>query len=497
MRPVLFTLGTYPVRSYTIALIAAILIGYIVLLRRTRQASETPLSVARFCAGATVCALGGARLYHAALHPALYLTQPGSWLTGGLVAPGAILGVVVWTALLARWEQRSMLYWLDFIAPAIPLAEMVLRLGCLFNGCCYGRETSALLGLYLPGAGGRWDFRFPTQIAYAVASLLIFAFLISRRWHAGTGKAFWTFLFLYAVEYALLDFWRADAHAIWGPLTHRQAAGFLAGIVALVGWHSARQRGIAEPQLSQQPARQIGVFRRSWVSPVLIGLAVILIFWTLGCGYRSVMFDVREDGRVYVNLVAAVIDSDDVDPLDCAEVRADLQEDMQPDAVVCSDYANIDENLIGCECQLRYDQIRTFNQNFQVVSDESPALTAEIMHLATGYRLETQITPGELWWGDMPMELSVRLPGVITDHESPRSDVMTMLLGNNEIRWTFPQAVEDHEGLLSYGLSVTSEIKERNDEGNGICPGSLALLVVGGLLYGGHQRLPLSKRSSR
>jgi phosphatidylglycerol---prolipoprotein diacylglyceryl transferase len=486
MHPVLFVFGSYPVRSYTVALVLAILIGDVVLLQLARREGETAIRVLRFCGGATFFALICGRLYHAALHPAAYLAQPETWLTGGLMAPGAILGVVVWTALLARWEHRSPLYWLDLIAPVIPLAEMVLRLGCLLNGCCYGRETTSPLGLYLPGAGGRWAFRFPTQIAYAVVSLLIFALLMARRQRAGTGMTFWSFLGLYAVEYALLDFWRADAYPIWGPLTHRQVVALIAGIVALVGWQVTRRRVLSRPEPSQQPHGQVDIFRRSWVSPVLVGLSVIFIFWTLGCGYRSVMFDVREDGRVYVNVVSA--HSDDEDRPDCADTRTQWEEDVQPDVVACSDYTNTDEALVGCECQLRYDQIHTFNQNFQIDSSnesEEPALTPEIIQLSNGYRLEIHVIPGSLWYdGNHPMELSVRLPGVITDHEEARSDIQTTMLGDNEIRWVFIKAVEDSEGNLSYVLSATSEIEERSGSGNGgICPSALLPFTASVMLY--------------
>lgn len=486
MRPVLFIFGSYAVRSYTVALIAAILMSDLLLLQRARREGETAISVLRFCAGATLFALAGARLYHAAMHPAVYLTQPEAWLTGGLMAPGAILGVVVWTALLARWEQRSPLYWLDLIAPAIPLAEVVLRLGCLLNGCCYGRETTSPLGLYLPGAGGRWAFRFPTQIAYAVASLLIFALLMARRRRAGTGMTFWSFLGLYAVEYALLDFWRADAIPIWWGLTSRQAAALVGGTIAFVGWLLAHRRALPRPESSQTQARTI---RHSWGVIVFAGLAAIFVVWTLGCGYRSVMFDVREDGSVYVNVVTAVSEEDDRP--DCADVRANWEQEVQPDAVACSDYTNVDEALVGCDCQLRYDQIRTFNQNFQIASPnegEGPALSPEITQLSGGYRLRVDITPGSLWSGDAPMELSARLPGIITDHEEPRSDVQTALLGDNEIHWTFTKALGDHEGNLNYVLSATSEVEARSGGSSsgsvcGLCSGAVLPLAAVGLLY--------------
>lgn len=501
MHPILFNLGPYAIRSYTVALGLAVLVGTVTLIRQARREGEAVQSVLRFCAGAALFALVGARLCHAVLHPAVYTPRPAAWLTGGLMAPGALAGTLAWTVLVAQREQRSALYWLDLIAPVIPLAEAVLRLGCLLNGCCYGRETTSPLGLYLPGAGGHWAYRFPTQMAYFMTSLLIFA-LISRQRKDVTapGSRFWPFLGLYALEYGLLDFWRADARPVLGPITPRQAAAIVAGVAALVGWLRTRHDVPAHSSRVQTRTP-----RRSWLTVVFAGLAVLLIVWTLGCGYRSVTFDVQNDGGVNVTLVFAAVDDGDESP-DCNQMRSETQEEVRPDAITCTEYANPNEALAGCECRLRYDQRSTFNQNFQLsgLSEEEaqPALTPELTQLSGGHRLNVSIVPGLLWSGGTqttedgrdvqlnPMELSVRMPGPITSHDEPASDVQTTLLGSNEIRWAFPKAAEDHEGQLRYVLSVESKTEEHGgneSDGGGsdgitVCPSALPPLMVAGIL---------------
>jgi len=61
---------------------------------------------------------------------------------GGLVFYGGLIGATA-SGLLYVWKRRLPLWkFADALAPSIALGYVPGRLGCLMNGCCYGRETT-------------------------------------------------------------------------------------------------------------------------------------------------------------------------------------------------------------------------------------------------------------------------------------------------------------------------------------------------------------------
>ena len=88
----------------------------------------------------------GARLYHVATdYNRLYVHNFAGifkiW-DGGLGIPGGILGGVLAGYLCARRHKASVVDLLDMVAPALPLAQAIGRLGNYFNQELFGRPTT-------------------------------------------------------------------------------------------------------------------------------------------------------------------------------------------------------------------------------------------------------------------------------------------------------------------------------------------------------------------
>ncbi len=136
----------------------------------------------------------------------------------------------------------------DLIAPILPLAQVVGRLGCLLGGGCYGRETTAWPSLVLPDVNGVWARRYPTRIVSMIATLVIaITILAYERYRAGRrgGSANWPFdgfLFvlyvqLYCAQRFLFEFWRADMPILFGSVTWTHpycVVGFVLATVLMV-----------------------------------------------------------------------------------------------------------------------------------------------------------------------------------------------------------------------------------------------------------------------
>jgi phosphatidylglycerol:prolipoprotein diacylglycerol transferase len=69
----------------------------------------------------------------------------------------------------------------DPVALALPLILGITRIGCLLNGCCFGREAQGFGTVFLPGRFGVWADRYPTQPVLMVFDFLLFAWLWMRR----------------------------------------------------------------------------------------------------------------------------------------------------------------------------------------------------------------------------------------------------------------------------------------------------------------------------
>ena len=143
----------------------------------------------------------------------------GLW--GGLLA---YLCLSVPSVLLLSHRKRAAL---DLVAVSIPIPWIFAKLGCLFNGCCYGKTCSMPWAITFPeGArGAPADIPLhPTQIYEILVVLFVlvaFRILKRERWR---GTMLLWFLILYGLGRAAVEILRGDSdhHLYIGPLTLSQ-----------------------------------------------------------------------------------------------------------------------------------------------------------------------------------------------------------------------------------------------------------------------------------
>jgi phosphatidylglycerol:prolipoprotein diacylglycerol transferase len=157
--------------------------------------------------------------------------QGGLW--GGLLVYLCLSVPLVLVLTNHRWVA------LDLIALAIPIPWIFAKLGCLFNGCCYGRECSLPWAITFPeGAAGAPAGipLHPTQIYEILVVLCIIGvfLILKRRWGSGT-MLLW-FLILYGFGRAATEIWRGDIdhHLYIGPLTLSQLICLAAACVSII-----------------------------------------------------------------------------------------------------------------------------------------------------------------------------------------------------------------------------------------------------------------------
>jgi prolipoprotein diacylglyceryl transferase len=206
----------------------------------------------------------GARLYHVITDWHRFEDAPLDafkvW-EGGLGIPGAILLGAVVGAAVARRKGYDVALLMDAVAPALPVAQAIGRLGNWFNQELFGRPTDLPWGLEIdpdrrPEGYGSVETFHPTFLYEALWNLALAAFLVvlGRKKVLRPGQLF----VLYVGGYALGRLWvealRIDtATRIAGVRVNLWVSGLtiVAAAVWFLWWQRRPERG-AEVE-SQDP----------------------------------------------------------------------------------------------------------------------------------------------------------------------------------------------------------------------------------------------------
>jgi prolipoprotein diacylglyceryl transferase len=212
-------LGPVPLRAYALCIIAGVVTATIVGQRRWSARGGQRGQIADLAAVVVPFGLIGARLYHVITSPTLYLKHPIEALyiwQGGLGIWGGVAA-----GFGAGWvwcRRRGIDVWrlADALAPALPIAQGIGRLGNYFNSELFGRPTTLPWGLTVsphnPDVVPRAVAYQPTFLYellwdFGVAALVIWA---DRRYALGRGRAFALYVMAYTVGRAWIEALRID-----------------------------------------------------------------------------------------------------------------------------------------------------------------------------------------------------------------------------------------------------------------------------------------------
>jgi len=209
--PVAFNIGAVEVRWYgimTALAILAVLIWTVRSVRKTDISTDTIFTLALVGIPSGVI---GARLMHVIDYWDHYMQYPAQIIgigTGlqGLAIWGAVLGTAAGIAIYAKIKHLPIGRLFDYIAPGILLGQMLGRVGCVLNGCCYGDHTDAWFSIVYTNPLSSVDHDdlnvpvHPTQIYEIIFLGIMFVTLLwLRKRLTGNGVIFMVYLSLYSV----------------------------------------------------------------------------------------------------------------------------------------------------------------------------------------------------------------------------------------------------------------------------------------------------------
>jgi phosphatidylglycerol:prolipoprotein diacylglycerol transferase len=222
MHPILFEFGPFTLRTYGLMMAISFLLGLLLARVFNRREGRSDDELMDLTMWIMLGAVVGARILYVIVEwpqfwgpdappelAARLLNMAAVW-RGGLVYYGGLIGAFF--AALAFLKRHRLPVWSygDVLAPGLALGQVTGRLGCWFNGCCYGRESKEF-GVVFPAIGDNIP-HLPTQLYESAFCLALAAFLAwfwGRKAYAG--QVFWLYVLLYAVWRFGVEFLRGDA----------------------------------------------------------------------------------------------------------------------------------------------------------------------------------------------------------------------------------------------------------------------------------------------
>jgi len=230
VHPIAFHLGRLTVHWYGVLLAVAFLTALWAAARRAPRNGIAPETISDAGLWLILGAVLGARslyvisywddLMRDPLFPGAPWTEMFMVQRGGLVYYGGLLGSALACILFANVRKLALWKLADVLAPSVALGYVFGRIGCLFNGCCFGRACSLPWALHFPedhATGGAPVH--PTQIYDSLLSLGLYAALawLYRR-KQFDGQVFAVYLIAYALTRSVVEAFRGDYSAV-----HRHA----------------------------------------------------------------------------------------------------------------------------------------------------------------------------------------------------------------------------------------------------------------------------------
>lgn len=247
MHPVAFNLGGLTVHWYGVLVACGFLAGFWTAGRRAPRTGVAPETVYDLGPWLILGAIAGARMLYVISYWRTDFADKPWWEVfmihhGGLVYYGGLIGAALGTIGFARWKRLPLWRLADVLAPSIALGQAFGRLGCLMNGCCYGKPATLPWAIEYPADHATHGIAVhPTQVYESLLSAGLYVALAQLYRHRRfEGQVFAVYLLAYAILRTAVELFRGDygMRYLGGCVTPGQlvSAGILAAGGLLWWW---------------------------------------------------------------------------------------------------------------------------------------------------------------------------------------------------------------------------------------------------------------------
>lgn len=239
--PIIFSIGHFHIRWYSLIVITAIAVGVWLTARQAGRKGFQKEDIYDGAMWVVLAGLLGARLFHVIDHwPHEYAPNPIRALyiwEGGLAIWGGIFGGLIAVAILARWRGWRLPSLLDAAAPGLVLGQGIGRFACIITGDAMGKPTNGPFGFAYTNPGAMVPelgvYYTPTPVYEIIMNLAIFAVIWRlRNRKLPEGGLFLIYLLLYSTGRFIVTFWSSYRIVAFG-LNQAQLISLAALIIGL------------------------------------------------------------------------------------------------------------------------------------------------------------------------------------------------------------------------------------------------------------------------
>jgi len=221
MNPVCLDLGFIEIKWYSIFILIAFIVGYILVVNRSKK-HEVPITfISDLGFYLVIFCIIGARLYYCLFNLDYYsknLLDIFKIWEGGLAIHGGILAGFLTIYFFCKKKEFSLLKILDIFAPALVLGQAIGRWGNFFNSEAFGLPTNLPWKLYIAPQYrqvpyNNYDYFHPTFLYESILDFIIFLILfklIKPNKHK-TGNIALIYLILYSIVRIFVEHFRIDS----------------------------------------------------------------------------------------------------------------------------------------------------------------------------------------------------------------------------------------------------------------------------------------------
>ena len=166
-----------------------------------------------------------------------YFRNPGEIIGGeGLTIWGAIIGATLGIWVTSKITKFNFNYLSDILAPGLIIAQVIGRIGCIINGCCYGEACSlpwAIIYTHPETFGPMTVAVHPTQVYEIIFLAVSFGIIMFLRGRIKPeGSLFMIYMGLYSIWRISLGFMREGTDFALG-LHQAQIIGIITLLIVI------------------------------------------------------------------------------------------------------------------------------------------------------------------------------------------------------------------------------------------------------------------------
>lgn len=245
MHPIFIRLGPLDIHTYGVLVAIGFIVGLAVAAKRAPREGIKPEQITDLGVWLIVAGMLGGKLFHIIFFWNDFLT--GLRVDGlrslreGFVFYGGLIAASITTIFFAKLKQISIWKIADVCAPSVALGHFFGRMGCFFNGCCFGKPCTLPWAVDFPAPHLMHGIPVhPTELYEAAGNLVIFAGLsVFYRRKSFDGQIWWWYVLSYGVLRFGIEFLRGDYQRLYfGIFTpaHFIATAMIVAAVAGLSW---------------------------------------------------------------------------------------------------------------------------------------------------------------------------------------------------------------------------------------------------------------------